>query len=554
VASVIIIHAANAQTAPEAASSIATTAFRPLDEVGNNLAHPTWGTANTQLLRGPSGAHYDDSISAPARPSAPSARAVSNAIFAQTGPVFSKTGLSDFIWTWGQFLDHDLSLTPGNQESLPIPMPTGDAFFDPTSTGTQIMPFHRASFDTDTGTSPLNPRQQINQDVGFIDGSNVYGSDAARAAWLRTGTSGMLKVTKTSVGDLLPFNDGTQGNAGSPEAADTSNTLFVAGDVRSNEQPTLACMHTLFVREHNRLAARFADEHPYWSDELLYQHARRIVIAEIQHITYDEFLPALLGVGSPLERYHGYEPTVNASVATAFSTAAYRLGHTLLSPSIQRLNADGTSIPAGPLALRDSFFQATPPLVMAFGIEPYFRGLAAQTSQELDHFIIDDVRNFLFGKPGMGGLDLPSLNVQRGRDLGLPAFNALRADYGLPPKTSFAEVTSDPDMQAALASLYPSVDAIDPFAGLFVEDHIPHSNVGETLRAVLFDQFRRSRAGDRFWYERTLTPEELEQVKATTLSQIIKRNTRGTQSLQNRVFFAVAPGDGDSHGTAPSPQ
>src|SRR5205823_3555406 len=128
-------------------------------------------------------------------------------------------------------------------------------------------------------------------------------------------------------------------NAGSPEQVDYSRALFVAGDIRANEQPTIACLHTLFVREHNFQARRIQREHPNFRDEQVYQEARLIVIAEIQHITYDEFLPALLG-GDAVGPYTGYDVNVNASVGTVFAAAAFRLGHTLLSPQLLRLEED----------------------------------------------------------------------------------------------------------------------------------------------------------------------------------------------------------------------
>ena len=519
---------------------------RAIDGSNNNLAHPDWGTPGTptdgrgHLVREASGTHYTDGISAMARPNGPSPRAVSNGIFTQTVSVPHHLGVSDYIWTFGQLVDHDFSLTEGmafdGSTAAFIKIPTGDAFFDPFGTGTQTMSFHRGMFDQATGTGTSNPRQQINELTSYIDASNVYGSDDVRANFLRSHVGGKLRVMQTAVGDMAPFNDGTTGNAGSPERPDLSTSLFIAGDIRINEQPTLACMHILFIREHNFQADRFARLHPYWTDEQLFQAARRMVIAEMQHITIDEFVPALFGNAAGIGPYTGYNPNVNAGVSAVFSTAAYRVGHTLLSTQIQRLDANGQSVPEGPLRLRDSFFAVAPPLVMAHGIEAFLRGVAAQKSQDLDNLVIDEVRDFLFGQPGAGGLDLISLNVQRGRDMGLGDFNTIRQDFGLPRVSSFAQITKNGALAAQLQQLFGSVDAIDPFAGMFAEDDAKGFDVGPTLLAVFSDQFRRARAGDRFWYERILSAAELDQVKHTRLSDIIKRNTTITQIQQN-VFF-----------------
>ncbi len=264
------------------------------------------------------------------------------------------------------------------------------------------------------------------------------------------------------------------------------------------------------------------------------------MIAEIQAITYQEFIPAVLGFGA-LHPDRGYDPAVNAGTAQVFSTAAYRLGHTLVSAAIPRLDRYGNALPGGPLTLRDMFFAPTPPVLEQDGIEPILRGIAAHKAQDLDNHVVDELRNFLFGPPGRGGLDLIALNIQRGRDHGLPDFNTVRQDFGFPRKAAFSQITSDPALAAQLAVMYGTVDDIDLFVGLLVEDRLPGMIVGETLRAILVDQFERSRAGDRFFYTRDLSREELARVRTTRLSDIVRRNT-SIGDIQDDVFFVRGRG------------
>ncbi len=93
------------------------------------------------------------------------------------------------------------------------------------------------------------------------------------------------------------------------------------------------------------------------------------------------------------------------------------------------------------------------------------RGLARQRAQEIDPFVVDAVRNFLFGPPGAGGFDLAALNIQRGRDHGLPSYNQARVEYGLAPVQTFADLTTNPAVQARLASVYATVEEVDALGG-----------------------------------------------------------------------------------------
>ena len=496
-----------------------------IDGTGNNLVETDWGSTDEQLLRLVS-VEYGDGISTPAGEDRPSAREVSNAVVAQTELTTNDRGLTDLVWLWGQFIDHDLDLTESADpvEAFNIEVPTGDEYFDPDGTGEQVIALNRSIYDEETGDEIGDPRQQINQITAFLDGSVVYGSDEERAAALRTFEGGKLK---TSGGDLLPFNEEGLENAGG-----TFDSLFLAGDVRANENAALTAMHTVWVREHNRLADEIAAENPELTDEEIYQQARAIVRAQLQVITYNEFLPALLGKDA-LSEYHGYDPTVNPGISNLFSTAAYRLGHSMLPTELLRLDSDGNVVEAGNLSLSEAFF--APQEILSEGIDSLLLGAANQQAQEIDNMIIDDVRNFLFGQPGQGGFDLASLNIQRGRDHGLADYNQARIDLGLEPVTSFDEITSDPELAAELEALYGDVNNIDAWVGGLAEDHVRGSSLGELMQTVLIDQFERIRDGDRFWYENVLSGRALAAVEATTLSDVIMRNT-DIEGLSRNVF------------------
>lgn len=525
--------AAGAAPAPPATPIAPPTPGYSVDGGGNNALHPTWGAAGIALLRRARAA-YADGVSAAAGASRPSARAVSNALSAQTTGITNDRNLSDFVYVWGQFLDHDINLTSTGSERLPIAVPAGDPSFDPTSTGTTTISFSRSVAATGTGTSTANPRQQTDSVTGFVDGSQVYGSDATRAAALRSFTGGRLR---TSDGRMMPFNTDGLPNANDshllPDAA-----LYLAGDIRANENPDLISLQTLFMREHNRLAAAAARANPTWTDEQLYQSARRVVIAELQAITYNEFLPALLGRGV-IPTYAGYRSSVDPSITNEFATVAFRFGHSLLDSEISRLNDDGTSTPAGTIGLRESFFNAgvfDPTLPNHEGdIDPFLKAAASGNAQEVDLKLVDDVRNFLFGAPGQGGFDLAALNIQRGRDHGLADYNSMRAAYGLPRVTSFNQITPDAAVQQQLRSTYGTVDAIDAWVGGLAERHASGASVGPLFQRIIADQFTRLRDGDRRWFEGTFTGNDLGQLQGTHLSDVIKRNTSLT-NLQSNVF------------------
>jgi hypothetical protein len=377
----------------------------------------------------------------------------------------------------------------------------------------------------------------------------VYGSDATRADLLRSHVNGMLM---TSPGNLLPLNNSTYFGAAAPlaNANDAGivpiTSTFVAGDVRANENIELTSMQTLFMRNHNRLAATIHAANPSMGDGDVYQQARALNIAEFQAIVYNQYLPDLLG-SNAIPAYKGYNANVNAGTATEFSTVLFRTFHSALDNGIDRDNNNGSSIPDGPVDLAFAFFNPTlinpvPTLDPFSGhistdIDPILKGAADGVMQSVDLKAVRDVRNLLFGPPGAGGSDLIARDIQRARDHGIGTYNQVRVAYGLSAVKSFSQISSNPAIQAALKAVYGTVNNIDPFVGALAEDHVNGASVGPLTRAAMVDQFRRFRDGDRFFYlNNQFSGTTLAAIQQTTLSAIIMANT-GLTGLQKDIFF-----------------
>jgi len=544
-----------------------STEFRSIDGSGNNIANPDYGKANIEFLR-QQGNAYEDGISVPrgGTPTStlPSPRLISNVVSDQVESVTNFLGASDWLWQWGQFIDHDMDFTSGAlaPEAFYIPVPkVGDPNFNPSELENLFIPFGRSMPASGTGTEVSNPRQQMNEITSFIDASMIYGSDATRVTALRnTANPAMLETSLAANNEVLPMKN-TAGlpndNGGSSDFAQ----FFLSGDVRANEQIGLTATHALFVREHNRIvtdlssrleageteiiakrqaAIQDSNNAVNNEDDFLYESARKLVGAQIQQITYSEFLPLL--IGNDLDTYAGYDSTVDASISNEFATAAYRVGHTMLSATLKRPGV-------GDIALKDAFFN--PGEVEENGIDTLLLGLARQESQEIDNLVIDGVRNFLFGPPGAGGLDLASLNIQRGRDHGLPGYAETYNDIFGAFIDSFDDLGSSglglfaDDVLVLFEEAYDTVDQIDLWLGGISELPGDHGGLlGPTFSFFLADQFGRTRDGDRFFYLDDAILEHLELLDQdfanTQLSDIILRNSSIT-AIQSNVFIAVVP-------------
>lgn len=510
----------------QANSQLRLTSVRTFSGAENNRAKPQLNQAGTTYTRKVE-PDYADSYDAPSGDERPNPRTISNAVSSQDAITTDEHQLSAFSWTWGQFLDHDMVLTPaGERPDFPVKVPKGDPHFDPRGGGKAIVPVARS-----LGRLVDGHREQINNSSGWIDASMIYGASKDRADALRSFEGGKLKESRTG---YLPYNKDGLDNE-DPFRGDPAR-LFLAGDRRANENLALTSLQTLFFREHNRLVEDLATRHPEAGDEELYQAARKVVGAQIQKITYDEFLPSLLGEDA-LPAYEGYKPETDSSIHNIFASAAFRMGHSQVGRAIRRIEENGDEIEHGHLCLRAGFHQA-PRLVSEGGVDPILRGLSEYLQEQTDLKVVDDLRNFLFGRPGQGGLDLASVNIQRGRDHGLPSFNQVRKAYGFEPVKKFEELTDNESVVSALKSVYESPEQLDPWVGFLAEKHEVDASVGKTLKAVLVDQFTRIRDGDRFFYKNDpdvarLAPD----MESTRLVDIIKRNTE-IENIQDDLFVA----------------
>ncbi len=520
------------------------TNIRSYNGTCNNLQNPMWGAAGSIFHRlSPASYDVNNEMLNFANP-----RMISNLICNQEGDLPDARGLSSFMYSWLQFIDHDITIVAESEEEIEIIVPLGDAYFDPFYTGEVTLPFLRSLPIEIDGVI-----QHENELTAWIDGSMVYGSDEDRANWLRTFTNGQLKTSFSDThGELLPFNTTTGQidapiDPNAPSMAGNTNrdggliVSYVAGDVRAAEQPTLTTLHTVFVREHNRICTELKSA-GYTNDEEIYQFARAKVIGIIQSITYNEALPAL---GLPSFGSSQYNPNLDPTLSHEFSTAAYRLGHSMLPSFIPIVDENceaaeysfGDVTATGEISLRDAFFNLE--VVWNNGLEGILKGLQTQTQQEIDNFVIDDIRNFLFGAPGSGGLDLATLNIQRGRDHGISDYNTIRESIGLQRFTAFSQITSNVELQEKLAQAYDgNINKIDAWVGMISEDNLPNSSIGESLTKILYDQFKTLRNGDRFWFQNNpILQGHKSEIKNTKLADVLMRNTKVRQ-MEN-VFFST---------------
>uniref|UniRef100_A0A4Y0BLU1 Peroxidasin n=1 Tax=Anopheles funestus TaxID=62324 RepID=A0A4Y0BLU1_ANOFN len=551
--------------------------YRSLDGTCNNYKHPAWGSSLTgfQRLLPPL---YENGFNSPIgwNRSAvyngfqkPSARLVSTSLIS-TSTITPDDRITHMVMQWGQFLDHDLdhaipSVTSESWDGVdckktceyaapcyPIDIPPGD----PRIRNRRCIDFVRSSAVCGSGMTSIffgsvQPREQINQLTSFIDASQVYGYTEAFAQELRNLTTeqGLLRDGPhfPNQKPLLPFSAPTDGMDCRRDLDESQINCFTAGDIRVNEQLGLTTMHIVWMREHNRLAEQLHRINPHWDGDKLYYESRKIIGAIMQHITYDHWLPLVIGERgmAQLGEYRGYDSNVNPTVFNEFATAAFRFGHSLINPMLHRLNESYQPIPQGHLPLHKAFF-APWRLMYEGGVDPLLRGLYSVPAKlkKPNQNLNTDLTERLFEVAHAVALDLAAINIQRSRDHALPGYNDYRKLCGMKVASEFDDLKdeiSDPAVRQKLKELYGHPSNIDLWVGGILEDQLPGAKMGPLFTCVLVRQFRAMRDGDRFWYENDVfKPEQLAQIKRASLGRIVCDNGDNITTITDNVFVLPA--------------
>ncbi|EFX82421.1 hypothetical protein DAPPUDRAFT_49291, partial [Daphnia pulex] len=516
----------NVQCPPPPVCKAVTSPYRTLDGSCNNIKQSTWGQSRTQLQRILS-PDYANGIRLPRRAKnggeLPSPRLVSTSVVRDN---LNHPHESNSYWVtqFGQFTDHDITQTvaskmddlkdieccaPDGQfldsrnvhpECLPIDIPANDPFF--SRFGRRCMTFVRSA-PARRADCKLGYVEQMNDNTHFLDASQVYGSDEKKAKDLR------------STFDLLPADDEftapcTLSKTLSGIDPPSHVKCFDAGDPRSSEIPELAVTQTILMRQHNKLVGELAAQNPHRDGEHLYQEARRILIAQMQHITYNEWLPIILGRTKMVELglltlkegfSNDYDPNVNPSILNEFATVAFRFGHSLVQGKHELFNHNRKLTDS--INLRNHFFK-TQMVYTPGNVDKFLIGLATQPDQSVDNIVTEELTNHLFEEEGKGfGFDLVSLNIQRGRDHGIPGYNAYRVLCGLPRANNFDDLKDHipQGIVDQFKSVYASVDDIDFYIAGISERPAAGALVGPTFQCIIADQFLKLKQGDRFFYD-----------------------------------------------------
>ncbi|XP_076296274.1 dual oxidase 1-like isoform X2 [Lasioglossum baleicum] len=534
-------------------SKVKATEYPGYDGWYNNIGRPELGAVDTPLLRRWPAA-YEDGVYKPSGSGRPDPIKISEKLFKGDISSVSKTGKNALLVFFGQhiveeILDAQRPACP--PEYFNIKIPSSHRYVK--TTGHYEMPVLRTRYDKRTGHSPSNPRQQLNEITPFLDGGLIYGTSKAWSNVLRTYSNGTFDpngLLAASHDNLYPeYNTDKLPMSNPPppihhreyitqHRTEKVERFFKLGNPRGNENPFLLTFGIIWFRWHNLIAKSIKLRHSDWSGERIYNEARKWVIATQQHIVINQWLPEWLGQEFPEYKgnslktlklkavnlfyfvsvlcnfnnfLEGYDPSIDPQIDQFFQAAAFRFGHTLVPAGVylRDYGRNGCKLKQHSRAIRtcnnywmskNSIFENNTKVEGIIDVEKLIMGMAIQPSAEEDHKIVEDLRGNLFGPLEFSRRDLMALNIQRGRDHGLPDYNTARMAYNLHKVESTSHFLNiNREIQNEFLDLYNySFDNVDTWVGGILETV---NGPGELFQAIIIDQFQRIRAGDRFWYK-----------------------------------------------------
>jgi len=519
--------------------------YRSISGACNNLRNKAWGSAGVELVRllPPD---YEDGRQEPR--GGHTARVLPNPRWMSQrnhpDEDLPDTRYTHMVMQFGQFLDHDLTLTPkdeslncckenpNNPKCFTIPIPKRDRFYSWVNLTATCMNLVRSM-----PVCQRSVRQQYNAITAFVDGSSVYGSNNDHASVLRTYQDGLLATNRVT--NQLPTKEQLNLRPNTRLLRPETQADFVAGDERVNEHPFLTSMHVTFMREHNRIAKGLKKYLPSYlqDDETIYQETRRIVGGEMQNIVYGEYLPTILGAkymkkfGLLVEESSNYDPSVEPNIFNSFAAAAFRFGHSMINSMFMLVSQRKPRNQSGAATwfwrLRE-IFDGQKISGDRLPLESMLEGLISQPPQTCDAYFSTEITNHLFQKNHQRqnfGLDLLSINIQRGRDHGLPSYNSYRKRCGLSKLTSWKKRPSELDEPywLKLKDVYEKVDDIDLMLGGVAERNVRGGAVGATFACIIGEQFKRLKYGDRYFYTHIADSNRAKGLSHTTKSYVLQR-------------------------------
>ncbi|CAI6352433.1 unnamed protein product [Macrosiphum euphorbiae] len=293
----------------------------------------------------------------------------------------------------------------------------------------------------------------------------------------------------------------------------------------------------MWVREHNRIALEVHKENPFWSDEEIFREAKKIVTAFIQHITYNEWLPALLGVNYTKENGLGlgqrtvYDVTADPTVSNSFATAILPFANSMIGDNISfwTILDERYQNPTFEISevakLKENYNK---PLKCMEDSSHMIIGLIVQATQKVDMLFTESITNYLYVMDPnyySFGMDIVSLDIQRSRDHGIPSYTQFRKYCGLKDILNVQDLSEIMVEGSAdkLLKLYKTWNDIDLLVGALLEKHVDDAMVGPTMRCLIREQFVRTRIADRYFYDvpGVFTDYQLENIKRVTLSRVL---------------------------------